>query len=113
MLEEIGDYYRILLMNLNILDNDKNISFIGLIYSGIDFNTIDYNDELIYLNPSHDYYFSTQITIWRKQDLIDLFIYSNSLFGYFVLIFLKILNFINCEYILLNSPQNKKLIIFI
>ena len=55
------------------LENDKKISFIRLIYSGIDFNVIDYNEELIYLNPEHQYYFSTQITIWRTQDLRDMF----------------------------------------
>lgn len=58
---------------ISILDSDKNISFIRLIYSGIDFNLVDYDDNLIYLKSDHEYYFSTQITIWRKQDLIDLF----------------------------------------
>ena len=58
---------------ISTLENDKKISFIRLIYSGIDFNVIDYNEELIYLNPEHQYYFSTQITIWRTQDLRDMF----------------------------------------
>ena len=30
------------------------------------------NEELIYLKEDHQYYFSTQITIWRKQDFKDL-----------------------------------------
>jgi hypothetical protein len=58
---------------ISTLENDKEISFIRLIYSGIDFNVIDYNEELIYLNSQHQYYFSTQITIWRTQDLKDMF----------------------------------------
>ena len=58
---------------ISVLDNDKKISFIRLIYSGIDFNTTDYNEDLIYLKPEHQYYFSTQITIWRTQDLKDMF----------------------------------------
>lgn len=58
---------------ISVLDNDKKLSFIRLIYSGVDFNTIDYNEDLIYLKSEHQYYFSTQITIWRTQDLKDMF----------------------------------------
>lgn len=58
---------------ISILDNDENISFIRLIYSGVDFEFSDYNEELLYLKPDHEYYFSTQITIWRTQDLKDMF----------------------------------------
>ena len=58
---------------ISILENDNKISFIRLIYSGIDFTPIEYNEELIYLKEDHQYYFSTQITIWRKQDFKDLF----------------------------------------
>ena len=58
---------------ISVLDNDKKLSFIRLIYSGVDFNTIDYNEDLIYLKTEHQYYFSTQITIWRTQDLKDMF----------------------------------------
>jgi len=61
---------------ISVLDKDKNISFIRLIYSGIDFDIKQYNDELFYLNPDHMYYFSTQITIWRRNDLLDMFTHS-------------------------------------
>ena len=58
---------------IKLLDEDNKISFIRLIYSGIDFNIKDYNDELFYLNQDNMYYFSTQITIWRTKDLIEMF----------------------------------------
>lgn len=61
---------------ISVLNEDKNISFIRLIYSGIDFNIKQYNDDLFYLNANHMYYFSTQITIWRTKDLLEMF--SNS-----------------------------------
>ena len=61
---------------IEVLDNDSNISFIRLIYSGVDYYPEQYNKDLIYLKSEHEYYFSTQVTIWRKQNLIDLF--SNS-----------------------------------
>lgn len=61
---------------INVLNTDDKISFIRLIYSGIDFKYVDYNDELFYLEPNNQYYFSTQITIWRTQDLKDMFIKS-------------------------------------
>lgn len=58
---------------ISVLDNDKDVSFIRLIYSGVDFDIVDYNSELIYLKPDHEYFFSTQITIWRTKDLIQMF----------------------------------------
>lgn len=58
---------------ISVLENDNKISFIRLIYSGIDFTPIEYNKELIHLKEDHQYYFSTQITIWRKRDFKDLF----------------------------------------
>lgn len=63
---------------IGVLDEDKNVSFIRLIYSGIDFNIKQYNHELFYLNPDHTYYFSTQITIWRTSDLLDMFVHSKT-----------------------------------
>lgn len=57
----------------DLLDLDRNISFIRLIYSGVNFNPVDYNNELIYLRADSEYYFSTQITIWRVKDLIEMF----------------------------------------
>jgi hypothetical protein len=58
---------------IKVLDNDNEISFIRLIYSGIDFPLVEYNEDLFYLNSNHDYFFSTQITIWRTKDLIEMF----------------------------------------
>lgn len=64
---------------IKILDNDDKVSFIRLIYSGIDFQTNKYNNDLIYLKPDHNYFFSTQITIWRTSDLIKMFENSKTL----------------------------------
>jgi hypothetical protein len=62
---------------LEILENDKNISFIRLIYSGVnDFEIKPYKDDLFYLNPNSFYFYSTQATIWRKEDLKQMFLYS-------------------------------------
>jgi hypothetical protein len=58
---------------INILENDGEVSFIRLINSGINFNKIDYNNELFYLDKHNEYYFSTQITIWKTKDLIEMF----------------------------------------
>lgn len=58
---------------IDVLDKDDKINFIRLIYSGINFIPNDYNNDLIYLNPSNDYYYSSQITIWRVKDLIEMF----------------------------------------
>ena len=58
---------------LTILDNNQDIKFIRLIQSGVDGDELEFNDELIYLKKNHFYYFSTQITIWRKSCLIDMF----------------------------------------
>jgi hypothetical protein len=58
---------------INVLENDNEISFIRLINSGINFKKVDYNDELFYLDKNNDYYFSTQITLWKTKDLIEMF----------------------------------------
>lgn len=58
---------------IQILDANRNISFIRLIYSGIPNKTTKYNENLIYIDSNNQYFFSTQISIWRKTDLIEMF----------------------------------------
>lgn len=61
---------------LNFMSRNPVIGFIRLIQSGIvqDFSYPEF-DKLIVLQKNIDYYFSTQITIWRKDLLIKLFEY--------------------------------------
>lgn len=62
---------------LEILESDRNISFIRLIYSGVNDSEIKpYKQDLFYLNPNSFYFYSTQATIWRKSDLKEMFQYS-------------------------------------
>ena len=58
---------------INVLETDNRISFVRLIHSGIDFTPAQYNDDLIYLESDHQYYFSTQASVWRKEDFKQLF----------------------------------------
>lgn len=70
------DYVNILKLSeyINLMNKDSTIHFIRLIKSGIDTNYIkSYNNELSYLNPNSEYYFSTQITLWKKETLINMF----------------------------------------
>lgn len=71
-LYDFVDKYRIENL-IKILDRDTDISFIRLINSGIDFLPIAYNEELVYIPTDHNYFFSTQISIWRVTDLIKMF----------------------------------------
>jgi hypothetical protein len=59
---------------LNFMSQNPIIGFIRLIQSGIvkDQQYPEY-DKLVVLKKYSDYYFSTQITIWRKDLLIQLF----------------------------------------
>lgn len=62
---------------LEILESDKNISFIRLIYSGVNNKEFkQYKDDLFYLNPNSFYFYCTQATIWRKSDLREMFLNS-------------------------------------
>lgn len=54
---------------VEFLENDDNINFIRLIQSGIYGNEKEYNDDLLIINNDSEYFFSTQITIWRKEIL--------------------------------------------
>lgn len=58
---------------LEIMDSDNSISFIRLIWSGIDSKPEKYNDFLGYIEPKSKYFYSMQTTIWRKSELIDLY----------------------------------------
>lgn len=57
---------------LNILQKNTDVGFVRLIQSGIE-NSKDYNDSFLELNPNHQYFFSTQATIWKKETLNKLF----------------------------------------
>ena len=58
---------------IEILNKDDKLMFIRLIISGIDGDEESYNDELMIVKNYHDYYFSTQITIWKKEHLKKMF----------------------------------------
>lgn len=58
---------------LEVMDLDKSISFIRLICSGVDNMNRPYSNKLYYIEPDSRYFFSTQITIWRKEVLIKMF----------------------------------------
>lgn len=57
---------------LSILQNDSSIPFIRLIWSGIGHNYSKYNEKLSYVGKS-EYYYCTQMTIWRKDILKELY----------------------------------------
>lgn len=58
---------------IKLLSQNSNIDFIRLIKSGVGNKTKSYNEELDYIDIESDYYFSTQITIWKKNILIKMF----------------------------------------
>lgn len=62
---------------IELLDLDLSIHFIRLIKSGVGDNTKDYNNELSYIDPESEYYFSTQVTIWRTEVLKEMYRRSN------------------------------------
>lgn len=64
---------------INIMNNDKSISFIRLIKSGINDDSNRYNDNLFYIDRNSHYFYSTQATIWRKSELLRLFKESKSI----------------------------------
>jgi len=63
---KIADY-------VDLLSKNDNLHFIRLIKSGIGNSTSTYNDELGYVDPASEYYFSTQITVWKKEVLMEMF----------------------------------------
>jgi hypothetical protein len=54
---------------IDLLNNDKDIMFLRLINSGLLGTEKDYNDEFVIIDSDNQYYFSCQITIWRKSVL--------------------------------------------
>ena len=54
---------------IDLLNNDKDIMFLRLIKSGLLGTEKDYNDEFVIIDSDNQYYFSCQITIWRKSVL--------------------------------------------
>ena len=62
---------------INYMEADKEIPFIRLIQSGLGNVKEKYNDDLAYLDSDWEYYFSTQITIWRKDILLQMYKNSN------------------------------------
>lgn len=62
---------------LNTLANNKDVSFIRLIQSGIE-NSIPINKHYLQLSADHQYFYSTQATIWKKYDLKSMFIHSKA-----------------------------------
>jgi hypothetical protein len=69
------DYVKVDELNklIEYMEADKEIPFIRLIQSGLGNVTKKYNDDLAYLDSEWHYYFSTQITIWRKDILIKMY----------------------------------------
>ena len=54
---------------IDLLNNDKDIMFLRLINAGLLGTEKDYNDEFVIIDSDNQYYFSCQITIWRKSVL--------------------------------------------
>ena len=73
------DYVKVdeLINCLNLLESDKSIPFIRLIHSGLGNPSVKYNNDFYHIDPNSSYYFSTQITLWRKSILIDMYNSSN------------------------------------
>lgn len=63
---------------IHVMDNDPRIGFIRLIHSGLGQNCNNqYNDDYRFVDKSSEYYYSTQIAIWRKPVLLQMFTLSN------------------------------------
>ena len=58
---------------ISYMESDESIPFIRLIQCGLGNVTEKYNDDLAYLDSNWEYYFSTQITIWRKDILLQMY----------------------------------------
>lgn len=56
---------------VELMHSDPSISFIRLIHSGVT-SIGNYNKDLCALDRNHPYYFSTQVTLWRKDVLQNL-----------------------------------------
>lgn len=58
---------------ITLMNEDKNISFIRLINTGLKGDENGYNTDLTIIDSNHEYFFSTQVTIWRKKHLEKMF----------------------------------------
>jgi hypothetical protein len=67
----------LLINSINLLNDDKNIMFVRLISAGLNGNEEKYNEDYVILDNNNDYFYSSQITLWRKESLIDMFKFSN------------------------------------
>jgi hypothetical protein len=58
---------------IDVLDNNKNIMFIRLINSGLSGEETIQDEDFFVIDNNDEYFFSTQITIWRKEVLMNMF----------------------------------------
>lgn len=58
---------------MNILNNNDDLMFVRLINSGLEGNELEYDNNFWKLNNESEYFFSTQITIWKKHFLWKMF----------------------------------------
>lgn len=58
---------------IKLLDTDKTIMFIRLINAGLKGDEQNYNDDFVIIDNNNEYFFSTQVTIWRKDILEKMF----------------------------------------
>jgi hypothetical protein len=59
---------------IKVLDTDPTIGFIRLIHSGLGTDSKrDYNADYSYIDKSSAYYYSTQVTVWRKTIMQQMF----------------------------------------
>lgn len=58
---------------VNVMEENSEIPFIRLLQSGLGNPTEKFNDKLAFIDFNSDYYFSTQITLWRKSILIEMY----------------------------------------
>lgn len=74
------DFVKIELLKkyIKVLENNDEVMFIRLIHAGIDGSEKMFNDELLVINPDNEYYFSTQITIWKREYFEKLFSVSKT-----------------------------------
>ena len=59
-----------------ILDSNPKLSYIRLIQSGVGENNKEYNEDLMYVDRNGDYFYSTQVSVWRKSHLKKMFEFS-------------------------------------
>jgi hypothetical protein len=63
---------------VDILSKNDQLHFIRLIMSGVGNSTRSFNTELSYVDRYSPYFFSTQVTIWKRSSLVKMFERSKS-----------------------------------